>query len=801
MSCLHCGQPLAEKARGTFCCSGCAAVYAVIHDLGLADYYRFRPDLPSPAVGELEASWVPDEEAAQELLFEGEYYFLLDGLHCAACAWLIERALEGLPGVLGVGVNYASQRLRVRPPSADLTLLRQIMLRVQQLGYKALPYDPTRLERPRRQADRMLLLRFGVAASVAGNVMLAAFALYSGADHDPTFRPIFQKLCLLLTLPVVFFSAVPFWQGARRALSQGQITTDVSIALGLGITFAYSVVATLMGSTHVYFDTVAMFVFVLLLGRLLEGGARTRAGASLERLLSLQSHSARRWNGQEFEEVPSQRLQVGDRVEVAAGQRVPADGKVVSGRSFVDEAHLTGESQPRSLAPEGKILGGSLVLDGCLVVELTQTGGSSLLAQVARLLEEGRSNPGRLEKAVDRLARVLLPLIVLLASLTLALGLSQGWSLVASLDRALAVLIITCPCALGIATPLVSSLAGGVAARHGILFREGQTLEQARNLTHMLVDKTGTLTLGELRLDRVVTAGPALEWLHWAASLEASCHHPLARALETACKVEVGRPLLNVENWHQEAGLGVSGEIHGRQARLGRAEFLGRTDLAQEGQGTAVWLEVEGEVVARFEFADALRPEAADFVKNLAARGIQVCLASGDRPAVVEAVAAQTGIQSFRASCLPADKLAWVEDLQAQGAVVAFLGDGINDAPALQKADVGIAVANGSALSWEVADLVLLRPGLLPALQALQLADLARLHLWLNLLLALFYNLLAIPAAMLGWITPLVAAVAMPLSSLAVVGQSLLLLGYSPDHEKGGLKWTHSISSFLRRCS
>ncbi|MBS2034222.1 cadmium-translocating P-type ATPase [bacterium] len=758
MSCKHCGQ---DSQGAEFCCRGCQAAYSLVHSLGLDIYYQYR-DASAPVEEAASLALYRDPEVAQGLLFEGEYHCLLDGLHCAACAWLVERALGQMPGLQSVQVNYSTQRLRFQPESYEQLL--PALERVQQLGYRAIPYDPNKNERPRARADRMLLMRFGVAASAAGNVMLAALALYSGADLDQAYRPLFQKLSFVLCLPVVFFSAVPFWTGARNALRQRRLTTDVSISLGLGVTFLYSLVATWLGRQHVYFDTVAMFVFVLLLGRLLEGAARSKAGLAVERLLSLQDHSAWCWNGDTYEEIPADRLKLGDRVQVRAGARVPADGRVLSGRCSADESHLTGESQPRWLQPGDSVYGGSLCLDGVLEVELTQLGGTSLLAQVARMVESAQCTPAPIQRAADRLAGVLLPLILLLSALTLVLT--------HDLDRSLAVLIITCPCALGIATPLVVSLAAGVAARHGVLFRDGLTIETARQVTHVVLDKTGTLTEGRLQL----VDGPQDQRLLWAASLEAPCQHPLAAALRRACP----EPLLQVEDWQLTAGQGVQGRIGDRFMRLGRAEFLGRPELA--GDTTSVWLEVDGQISAQFGFQDQLRPEAADFVGYLQSQGLQVWLASGDRAAVAESVARELGIRHVRSQCLPLDKVELLEQLQSTGGVVAFLGDGINDAPALRKANLGICVANGSELSWEVADIVLLRPGLAPAVLALQLARRAWTHLTVNLGLALVYNAVAIPSAALGLITPLVAAVAMPLSSLVVVANSLLILNYKEKH-------------------
>jgi Cu2+-exporting ATPase len=750
MTCRHCGLPSPEGQL--FCCPGCEAVYGFIHSSGLQDYYRFRETAPGVAVDARRTSQAYlDEQLARSLLFEGSYHFVLDGLHCAACAWLIERALSPLGQVT---VNYASRRLYVKPK--ECVHLATLIDEVERLGYRAVPYDPNRSERPRRQSDRWLLLRFGVAASVAGNVMLAALALYSGADLDAEYRPLFHWLSLVLALPVVTFSAWPFWRGAYNALRLRQLTTDVAIALGLGVTFLASVQACLTGQQHVYFDTVTTFVFVLLLGRVLEGAARTEAGATLEHLLSLQVSSARRWNGEVFEEVASSALALGDRVEVVSGERLAADGEIVSGQAWLDESHLTGEARPRSVEPGQTVYAGSLISDGRLEVRLTQLGQSSLLAQVGRLLESSQGRPSPLQRSADRIARWILPLVVILSVLT-------GW-VTQSWERALTVLIITCPCALGLATPLVVSLASGLGARVGVLFRDGSALEAAAQVNHLVLDKTGTLTEGELEL----VGSPSPQHLLWAASLESGCHHPQARALMR----RTSDKLLAVDEWKLVAGQGVEGRIEGRSMRLGRADFVGCTE---DSEGSACWLAVEGQVVERFDFRDQLRPEAPALLAYLKGRGIEVSLASGDQSRWVGQVAQQLGISHYRGGCLPQDKVEWVQQLQRQGKVVAFLGDGLNDAPAMRAAHLGLCVANGSPLSWEVAGLVLLQSGLAPAQKALDLAQKARLHLYVNFALAILYNAVAIPSAAMGWVTPLWAAVAMPLSSLAVVGQSLLL--------------------------
>lgn len=803
-SCHHCGLPIppsllgqyrgeatVENSQGEpeeilFCCRGCQAVFHFVHDMGLDDYYRFRPEPSLQAAEQDPASEMYcDESVAESYLFEGKYHCLLDGLHCAACAWLIERALSTVPEVERAQVNYATSRLVVVPRSGPA--LAKSAEVVRRLGYRAVAYDPRKQERPRTQQSRWQLVRFGLAACVAGNVMLAALALYCGADDDLTYRPFFQKISLVLTVPVVTFSAWPFWRGALAALRNRQITTDVSIVLGLFTAFWYSVVATILGWQHVYFDTCCTFVFVLLAGRLLEGTARSKAGASIERLLALQTHTAVRWDGQQFVEVPSDQLAPGDLVEVRPGSRIPADGLVQSGRCYIDESHLTGESTPRLVDATKKssngltVYGGSLAIDGRLEVMLTQTGATSLLAQVARFVESSQCQPAPIQRAADRWAQWILPTILLLSLTTLV------WH---GLDRALSVLIITCPCALGIATPLVVSLATGMGASQGLLFRDGASLETARKLTHVMLDKTGTLTEGQLYLENteILPKGrgfglSAQEWLYLGCLLEASSTHPLARAFQRALPSEMTNLATpaQVEDWEQIPGFGLQGKVvyQGRSLnlKLGHPDFFPQHQFEQTAStSTDVYLQADDQLVARFSFRDQIRLDSPALIAELKRRGIQVLLASGDSLAPVAEVARALSINDFRARCLPEQKLGWIEELQGQGAVVGFIGDGLNDAPALKKANLGIAVSNSSELSWEVADLVLLQPGLCGVNWSLRLAEVSWTHLQWNLGVAGLYNIVAIPMAMMGYVTPLLAAVAMPASSLVVISQSLAIL-------------------------
>ncbi len=409
---------------------------------------------------------------------------MLDGLHCVACSWLIEKVLQKQPGVKNVEVNYSLSRAKVDmldPQLGPGFLLRK----VETLGYTAVPYNPTLHERPLLQQENQRLYRVGVAAFSTGNIMLFAFALYTGADEDLGYRDVFHWLSFALSLPTIFYSAMPFWRGAITAVRERTMSGDVTIALGLATTWIYSVYATLTGLDQVYFDTACTFVFVLLVARLLESAARLRSGSILERLLSLNSRTATRKEGDNWVEVSVDKLVAGDLVRVGPGQKIPADGKIIMGTAYVDQSSLTGESLPRSVAPGEEAFAGSICMDGSLEITLEKTGKATALNQIAQFLEKSQSSVSPRQRTIDRISRYFLLAVLPCAALA---GLMYSWS------AAVSVLIITCPCALGIAGPLVVSVAGGTAASSGVLFRDGLALERLPSVSHVILDKTGTLT-------------------------------------------------------------------------------------------------------------------------------------------------------------------------------------------------------------------------------------------------------------------------------------------------------------------
>lgn len=662
-----------------------------------------------------------------------------------ACIWLIEKALGGLRGVTRARVHFGHRRVDVVLNGATLT---QVLERLQQVGYGGKPLRPE--QRSAESEDSGLTLKLAVAGFGAGNMMTIAAALYLGQFEgmEANFSHFFEWVSLLLCTPVVLYSGRPFLEGAFRALRFGALTMDVPIALGLSVTYLWSLVNFMRGQGPLFFDTATAFVFVLLVGRYLESGAQNRAGNLLENFLSLAPRLAERRSEDGFEQVPIGELRVGDLVRVAAGGGIPADGLLVEGLLEVDESLLTGESQSLSKGPGSRLFSGTRVLEGEAVLRLQSAPGETLLDGIAQLVESAQSRSK--EGVWVRYSGVFIAFI-LLASLA-----GFWWWLPYGMERAatvaLSVLIITCPCALGLAAPLAVWAGMRKGLSHGVLFRESRHLWEAPEVRHLLLDKTGTLTTGDLELNSIESADPELT-LRLAAACEHEQQHPLARAI---LKAAAGLEPLTVAQVEVEPGRGLKALWNGQPVRVGKGEKAG------------VYVELGGRLLGRMDFTDRPRSEAQWCLQALRRQGVHLAIVSGDAAENVERVARALGVDEFAADLSPQEKHERVLALQKYGKV-AMLGDGINDSPALAAADLGLAVCQGADIAHGAAHVVLLRPGLEPLLKAFETARFARRRLRQNLAISGVYNLIAVPLALAGWVTPLLAAVAMPLASLAVV--------------------------------
>jgi P-type Cu2+ transporter len=725
-------------ATRNFCCAGCEAVARAIVDGGFERYYETR----------LRPARTPRDFSRIQSAGGHEAALMLEGVTCAACLWLIEQALRRTSGVTRAHVDFTTQRAHVAW-DADSTDLYRVVAAVNAVGYGAAPYEARAQERLRQRERRGALWRLFVAGFGAMQGMMYAFPAYvSDGELSPDDAAMMRWAGLLITAPVVLIACLPFFQGAWRELRAGRIGLDTPIALGVGGGFLASAWATVAGTGEVYFDSISMLAFLLLGARFAESSARARAAAPLDRLYRTGSSST---------------LRTGERVTVAPGQSFAADGVVESGASSAEESLLTGESRPVPKRAGDVVLAGSVNLEQPLVVRVTRAGAATRAAGLARLAERAAASRPRLVEAADRAAALLTPLVLVIAALA-AWHAGNVWI-------AVAVLVATCPCALALAAPIVLTRANASLFLRGALVTRSGAYQALAHATDVVLDKTGTLTTGALELGRIEILGRRSreECLALASSLEAASRHPAARAFASPRRFKV-------EDEMHVPGLGIEGRVDGLRVRIGAERFC--QELAggpppgpchQNFAACRVFLAQEGAWLAAFELCDALRPDAAALVAALKARGLEVHLASGDRVEAGAAVAHALWIERFAGGLTPEAKCAYLERLQRQGRVVVMVGDGLNDAAVLARADTSFAMGGGADAAQLRADIVLAGDRLAAIPEALDTARAAMRMVRANLAWALAYNALALPLAALGWIGPWEAALGMGASSLIVM--------------------------------
>ncbi len=804
-ACHHCGEPVDAPGRWRttvagvereMCCAGCRAIAQAIDAAGLADYYRTRTQPASGAAAVpagLESLGIWDDEAVQARFVrrgeaDCETTLLVDGLRCGACVWLFEQSLRRQAGVVEASVNLATERATIRwDPTA--TKLSRLLEAIGRIGYRARPFDARGREAQVQRTSKALFRRLFVATLAMMQVMMYAFPAYVAApgDLDADHEALMRWASLLLTIPVVAYSATPFLAGAWRDLRARSVGMDVPVSIGVLAAFAASVHATLAGRGEVYFDSVTMFVALLLAARYVEWIARRRAGRAIDALAAAAPDSAERLDPASgaFERVPATRIAPGDRFRVPVGERIAVDARIVEGRTAIDASLLTGESTPVARACGDEVPGGAINAGSAIVAQALRTSTDSAISTIERLIDRAAADKPRLAGAAERVARLFVALLLVLCA-----GVWLVWWQIdpaRAASIAIAVLVVSCPCALSMAMPAALAAATGSAIRRGMLIARGDALERIADCTDVVFDKTGTLTRGRPEVVRVEPLAAAdVDPLSLAAALEAGQSHPLAEAIRRAASRDPAAPHALAEAGADApprtiAGLGVEGRIGTRTYRLGAQAFvaewhpsLGVSDVRDDD--TLVWLVDAERPIARIHFRDRVRDEARAIVDAMRAAGLRVHLLSGDRAASVRAVAGELEIGSWQADAGPAAKLDYVRALQHSGRRVMMIGDGINDAPVLAAADVSVAVGEATSLARTAAAVVLLGASLheLPSLRALAVRT--RRIVRQNLCWALVYNAVAIPAAALGWVPPWLAALGMSTSSLLVVLNALRLI-------------------------
>lgn len=792
--CDHCLQETSRASAITalidgetrfFCCHGCLGVYELVHSNSLDAFYDKRcdwqPGPPHTSV-KLEAAAFRDSVTLTDTGSSIE--LLLSGIRCASCVWLIEKFLMKQEGILSARVNYATHKATITW-SSDTISLDTILQALHSIGYLPHPGRGNSQSDLAAKEKQDLLLRFGTAAFFSMQLMLFIAALYAGffEGMEARYKLAFQLISWALATPVLFYSGYPFLASAFRSLRQWSFTMDVLIALGSLSAYCYSIAMIVQGG-EVFFDTSAMIITFILLGRFLEAGSRLKAGNAIAELAELQPHEALliSENG-ETALVSLDTIKIGDHVEIIPGERIPLDGRVVDGEAEVNESMLTGESNPVLKEAGSNVFAGSFSMNGRLRICVTENASSTLLAQIIRTVEDAQARKAPIQGIADKTAGYFVPAIIILSIATFLYWKVIAGSTVIALMNAVSVLVIACPCALGLATPLAILIGTTAVGKRGILVKGGDIFETVSKITTVVLDKTGTITTGKPSITDLHDYGLTPALVQHIASLEAASEHPTGRAIVASWQGE----LLKTVQFRATPGRGVSGIIEGTLWQAGSRAFMAqeKVELQPFQESCASALEAEGKTVVMVAcghklagiigLIDDLRPDALPLIAGLRKKGLSLKILTGDNQGVANYIAAKCGITNVQAGLGPLEKAAVIRDLKAKGMCVMMVGDGINDAPALTEADIGVTLGHASAIALESASVTILNDDLRLINTLTESSSRCFSIIRQNLVWAFSYNLIALPLAVSGLLHPIISALLMASSSLVVVGNSLRL--------------------------
>ncbi|HHX8651535.1 TPA: heavy metal translocating P-type ATPase [Vibrio diabolicus] len=781
-SCYHCGEDvpantdfkvdiLGESRK--MCCPGCETVAQTIVDSGLVSYYQYRtaPAEKADLVPEqLQALIHYDNEDVQSEFVRNrenvsEVTLSLEGVSCAACAWLIEKQVSNTAGLVSIRVNTTTNRALLAWDKTQVRL-SELLSVIHKLGYKAAPFEADKQEASYHRMMKQYLYRLGIAGLATMQVMMLAVALYLEVfgDLEPEFKNYFRWVSLIFATPVLLYSALPFYLNAWRSIKGRTLGMDVPVSIALIFAYVASLIATVTEQGEVFFESISMFTFFLLVGRFLEMRARRKAAAASGNLLKLIPAIATTLDG---EQIPVKTLKVGDRIRVLPGEHIPADGKVISGRIHIDESMLTGESVHVVKREGDAVYAGTLNGDESFELEVMSSKADSMISNIVRLQDEAQHSKPKIAEIADVVARYFVGAILIISA-----GTWLYWHQTKPDDAfwiMLSVLVATCPCALSLATPTALTCATSRMGNFGILLRKGHVFETLCKINHLVVDKTGTLTKGDIEIcdTKVLSDLPKEDCLSLAAALEAHANHPIARSFASYANDDF--VVCEVQN---VIGSGIEGIWNGKIVKIGSAAFV---QGKESDESHAVYLSVDGEHVASFYYRDPIRKESKAFIQRFADAGIKTTLLTGDSLSNARPVANEIGIDHVVASAKPEDKLAYLKSLD-EDSITMMVGDGINDAPTLAGAHLSVAMGGGTDVAKASADMTLLGDNLEKLLEARLLALHTRKIIRENLAWSLGYNLLILPLAVAGLVAPYIAVVGMSASSIIVVSNSLRLL-------------------------
>ncbi|MEL7291102.1 MAG: heavy metal translocating P-type ATPase metal-binding domain-containing protein [Pseudomonadota bacterium] len=782
-TCYHCGEDVPANTdfkveilgeSREMCCPGCETVAQTIVDSGLDSYYQYRtaPAEKADLVPEqLQALFHYDNDEVQSEFVRNsenrsEVTLSLEGVSCAACAWLIEKQVSNKAGVASIRVNTTTNRALLAWDKTQVRLSELLSL-IHQLGYKAAPFEADKQEAAYHQQMKQYLYRLGIAGLATMQVMMLAVALYLEVfgDLEPEFKNYFRWVSLIFATPVMLYSALPFYINAWRSIRGRTLGMDVPVSIAMIFAYVASLVATVTEQGEVFFESISMFAFFLLVGRFLEMRARRKAAAASGNLLKLIPAIANKLNG---EQIPVKTLKVGDQIRVLPGEHIPADGKILSGRVHIDESMLTGESLPVVKQVDDHVYAGTLNGEESFELEVTSSKADSMISNIVRLQDEAQLTKPKIAEIADIVARYFVAVILIIAA-----GTWFFWHASRPDDAfwiMLSVLVATCPCALSLATPTALTCATSRMGNLGILLCKSHVFETLCQVNHLIVDKTGTLTHGDIEINEVelFTELDKQQALAIAASLESHANHPIARAFKHYLDVNV-----RVEEVENIIGSGIKGVYNGVSVKIGSAQFvLGDNKVAQ---ANSVYLSIDDVHVATFSYRDPIRTEAKEFIEKFQRSGVKVTLLTGDTDENAQLVAKKIGIGNVVSGAKPQDKLEYLTTVDARD-ITMMIGDGINDAPTLAGAHLSVAMGGGADVAKASADMVLLGDRLDRILEARELALQTRKIIRENLAWSLGYNVLILPLAVMGFVAPYFAVLGMSASSIIVVSNSLRLL-------------------------